>query len=81
MSPRPADLWYYVRTHRRRSLKYAALVVIVAVGVGLLAAALGLFSTSVSLTPFVLAVGPVLGGVLIRAVVLRTPAQPPLETA
>lgn len=60
------------RGHQRAVLVVRCLDV--AVGVGLLAVALGLLSASVSLTPFILALGPVLGGVLVRVVVLRTPA-------
>jgi O-antigen/teichoic acid export membrane protein len=52
----------------------------VAVGVGALALALLVFSTPVALTPYILALGPVLGGVVVRAVVLRTTAPALVET-
>ena len=45
----------------------------VVVGTGLLALALGPIGLAAPLTPLVLAVGPVLSGVLVRTVVLRTP--------
>lgn len=67
------------RGHQRAVLVVRCLDV--AVGVGLLAVALGVLSTSVSLTPYILALGPVLGGVLVRVVVLRTPAPSPVETS
>lgn len=67
------------RGHQRAVLVVRCLDV--AVGVGMLAVALGVLSTSASFTPFVLALGPVLGGVLVRVVVLRTPAPSPVETS
>ncbi len=67
------------RGHQRAVLVVRCLDV--AVGVGLLAVALGLLGTSVALTPFILALGPVLGGVLVRVVVLRTPAPSLAETS
>ena len=67
------------RGHQRAVLVVRCLDV--AVGVGLLALALGVLSTSVALTPFILALGPVLGGVLVRVVVLRTPAPSVAETS
>lgn len=67
------------RGHQRAVLVVRCLDV--TVGVGLLAVALGMLSTSVSLTPFILAAGPVLGGVLVRAVVLRTPSPSLVETS
>ncbi len=45
----------------------------VVVGTGLLALALGPIGLAAPLTPFVLAVGPVLSGLLVRTVVLRAP--------
>jgi O-antigen/teichoic acid export membrane protein len=52
----------------------------VAVGVGALALALVVFSTPVALTPYILALGPVLGGVVVRALVLKTTAPALVET-
>jgi len=67
------------RGHQRAVLFVRCLDV--TVGVGLLAVALGMLSTSESFTPFILAAGPVLGGVLVRTVVLRTPAPSVAETS
>jgi O-antigen/teichoic acid export membrane protein len=53
----------------------------VAVGVGALALALLLLSAPVALTPYILALGPVLGGVVVRSVVLGTTAPTPQETS
>lgn len=66
------------RGHQRAVLAVRCLDV--AVGVGFLTVALGFLSTPVALTPFVLSIGPVIGGVLVRAVVLRTPTTHPVET-
>jgi O-antigen/teichoic acid export membrane protein len=65
------------RGHQRAVLAVRCLDV--ALGVGMLAVALGLLSAAASLTPFILALGPVLGGVLVRVVVLRTPTPSPSE--
>lgn len=51
----------------------------VVVGTGLLALALGPIGLAAPLTPLVLAVGPVLSGVLVRTVVLRTTGADPVE--
>ena len=67
------------RGHQRAVLVVRSIDV--AVGVGALALVLGLLSTPVALTPFILALGPVLGGVLVRVVVLRTPATSSTETS
>lgn len=51
----------------------------VAVGVGLLSLCLGPFGLPGHLTPYVLAVGPLLSGVLVRALLLRPSAPDSLE--
>jgi O-antigen/teichoic acid export membrane protein len=67
------------RGHQRAVLLIRCLDV--AVGVGMLAVALGLLATPASLTPFILALGPVLGGVLVRGVVLRSSAPSAVEAS
>lgn len=58
-------------TRGRQREVFALRCLDVVVGTGLLALALGLFGLASAFTPFVLAVGPVLSGVLVRAVVLK----------
>lgn len=58
-------------TRGRQREVFALRCLDVVVGTGLLALSLGLFGLASAFTPFVLAVGPVLSGLLVRTVVLR----------
>ena len=62
-------------TRGRQREVFALRCLDVAVGTGLLALALGPLGAAASVTPFVLAVGPAVGGLLVRAVVLRAAGQ------